>query len=121
MTATEAGLSGLSSENRRFEPPPELAAQANVKADEYERAAADRLGWWAEQARRLTWEKDFTRTLDWNPPDARWFPDGQINVAVNCVDRHVAAGNGERVAIHWVGEPEEHRRSITYAELQREV
>ncbi len=121
MTATETNLSALSTENRRFEPPAELAAQANVKADEYGRAAADRLGWWAEQARRLTWEQDFTRVLDWTPPDAKWFPDGKLNVAVNCVDRHVTAGNGERVAIHWVGEPEEHKRSITYAELQREV
>ena len=120
MTATETGLQGAT-ESRRFEPPADLAAQANVKADEYERASADRLAWWAEQARRLTWEKEFTQVLDWNPPDAKWFPDGKLNVAVNCVDRHVAAGNGERVAIHWVGEPEEHKRSITYAELQREV
>ncbi len=121
MTTTESGLEALSHEDRRFEPPAELAAAANVTAEAYEQASADRLAFWAEQARRLQWETPFTEVLDWQPPYAKWFADGTLNVAVNCVDRHVAAGNGDRVAIHWVGEPEEDRRDLTYADLQREV
>ncbi|MRG60450.1 acetate--CoA ligase [Agromyces sp. CFH 90414] len=109
-------------EIRRFRPSPEFAAQAVADAGLYEAAAADRLGFWADQARSLlTWQKPFTQTLDWsNPPFARWFADGELNVAVNCLDRHVDAGNGDRVAIHWEGEPGD-SRSITYAELTQEV
>ncbi len=122
MTTTEkdAGFAGAT-ESRRFDPPPDLAASANVKADAYEVAEKDRLGFWEQQARRLTWAQEWTTPLEWDPPNAKWFVGGKLNVAVNCVDRHVEAGNGERVAIHWVGEPEEHKRSITYAELQQEV
>lgn len=109
-------------EIRRFRPSPEFAAQAVADASLYERAAADRLGFWAEQARQLlTWQKPFTEVLDWsNPPFARWFGDGELNVAANCLDRHVDAGLGDRVAIHWEGEPGD-SRSITYAELTDEV
>jgi acetyl-CoA synthetase len=115
-------LSNLLHENRRFEPPAELAAQANVKASAYDEAAADPEGYWAAAAERLTWSKKWDRVLDWdNPPFAKWFVGGQLNVAFNCVDRHVEAGNGDRVAIHWVGEPVGDRRDITYAELQAEV
>ena len=121
MTQTESSLEALSREDRRFEPPADLAAGANVTAEAYERAAADRLGFWAEQARRLTWAQEPTEVLDWQPPFAKWFADGTLNVAVNCVDRHVEAGSGDRVAIHWVGEPEGDRRDLTYADLQREV
>ena len=105
-----------------YAPPEEFAAQANVTADEYERADEDRLGFWADKARSLLeWETDFTETLDWtNPPFARWFSDGRLNVAANCLDRHVEAGNGDRVAIHFEGEPGD-TRSITYAELTTEV
>ncbi|MEU6113682.1 acetate--CoA ligase [Streptomyces sp. NPDC047117] len=114
-------LANLMKEERRFAPPADLAANANVKAAAYEQAAADRLGFWAEQAKRLTWATEPTQTLDWtNAPFAKWFADGQLNVAYNCVDRHVEAGNGDRVAIHFEGEPGD-TRSITYAELQREV
>ncbi|MDP9408656.1 MAG: acetate--CoA ligase [Actinomycetota bacterium] len=121
MTATsEQGLSA-SPENRRFDPPAELAASANVTAETYEEAAADRLGFWEKQARRLEWGQEWSEPLDWQPPFAKWFVGGKLNVAVNCVDRHVAAGNGDRVALHWVGEPEDHTRDITYAELQVEV
>ncbi len=122
MTTTEkdAGFAGAT-ESRRFDPPPDLAASANVKADAYEAAEKDRLGFWEQQARRLIWAQEWTTPLEWDPPNAKWFVGGKLNVAVNCVDRHVEAGNGERVAIHWVGEPEEHKRSITYAELQQEV
>ncbi|MEC4014993.1 acetate--CoA ligase [Streptomyces sp. H27-D2] len=114
-------LANLLREERRFAPPADLAANANVTSEAYEQAAADRLGFWAEQARRLSWSTEPTETLDWtNPPFAKWFADGKLNVAYNCVDRHVEAGNGDRVAIHFEGEPGD-TRSITYAQLQDEV
>ncbi|TDC21031.1 acetate--CoA ligase [Streptomyces sp. 8K308] len=118
---SKESLANLMTEERRFAPPAELAAGANVTAAAYESAAADRLGFWAEQARRLSWEREPTQTLDWsNPPFAKWFTDGRLNVAYNCVDRHVEAGHGDRVAIHFEGEPGD-TRAITYAELRREV
>ncbi|AOP51671.1 acetate--CoA ligase [Streptomyces lydicus] len=114
-------LANLLKEERRFAPPSDLAAHANVTAAVYEEAAADRLGFWAEQARRLTWATEPTQTLDWsNAPFAKWFADGKLNVAYNCVDRHVENGLGDRVALHFEGEPGD-SRAITYAELQREV
>ncbi|MGI5339189.1 acetate--CoA ligase [Streptomyces sp. CA-181903] len=114
-------LANLLKEERRFAPPAALAAQANVTAEAYEQARADRLGFWAAQARRLSWHTEPTQTLDWsNPPFAKWFADGKLNVAYNCVDRHVENGLGDRVALHFEGEPGD-TRSITYAELQREV
>ncbi|MEU3990449.1 acetate--CoA ligase [Streptomyces platensis] len=114
-------LANLLKEERRFPPPADLAANANVTAAAYEQAAADRLGFWAEQAERLSWETAPTQTLDWsNAPFAKWFADGKLNVAYNCVDRHVENGLGDRVAIHFEGEPGD-TRAITYAELQREV
>jgi len=114
-------LANLLKEERRFPPPADLAANANVTAAAYEQAAADRLGFWAEQAGRLSWETAPTQTLDWsNAPFAKWFADGKLNVAYNCVDRHVENGLGDRVAIHFEGEPGD-TRAITYAELQREV
>ncbi|WP_370289004.1 acetate--CoA ligase [Nocardioides sp.] len=121
-TPSAQTLANLSKEDRRFEPPAELAAAANVQAEAYERAAADREGFWAEQARRLTWAEPFTQVLDWsNPPFATWFADGKLNAAYNCVDRHVEAGRGDKVALHWVGEPVDDVRDITYAELKDEV
>nr|WP_202511759.1 acetate--CoA ligase [Streptomyces sp. SID3343] len=114
-------MSNLLREERSFAPPPALAADANVKADAYEHASADRLGFWAEQARRLSWVREPQETLDWStPPFAKWFADGTLNVAYNCVDRHVDAGNGDRVAIHFEGEPGD-TRTLTYADLKREV
>ncbi|MGF1427858.1 acetate--CoA ligase [Kitasatospora sp. LaBMicrA B282] len=114
-------LENLLKEERRFAPPAELAAAANVTAAAYAQASEDRLGFWAEQARRLDWAVEPTQTLDWsNPPFAKWFADGKLNVAYNCVDRHVEAGLGDRVAIHFEGEPGD-SRAITYAELKDEV
>ncbi|MFH8557233.1 MULTISPECIES: acetate--CoA ligase [Streptomyces] len=114
-------LANLLKEERRFDPPADLAANANVTAAAYEQAAEDRLGFWAEQAKRLTWQTPPTQTLDWsNAPFAKWFADGKLNVAYNCVDRHVENGLGDRVAIHFEGESGD-SRAITYAELQREV
>ncbi|MDS1270026.1 acetate--CoA ligase [Lipingzhangella sp. LS1_29] len=103
-------------ESRSFPPPAELAAHANVQADAYARAAADRLGFWEEQARRLTWERTWDTVLEWDAPFASWFTGGQLNAAVNCLDRHVEQGNGDRVAYYWEGEPGD-TRTITYAEL----
>jgi acetyl-CoA synthetase len=114
-------LENLSSETRQFPPPEALAAAANVQADAYERAAEDRLGYWEQQARRLTWAKEWEQTLDWsNPPFAKWFVGGELNIAYNCVDRHVEAGKGDKVAIHWEGEPGD-TRTITYADLLKSV
>ncbi|MBC6456321.1 acetate--CoA ligase [Actinomadura sp. HBU206391] len=114
-------LSNLLHEARRFAPPPELAAEANVTQEAYDEAAADRLGFWARQAERLTWTRQWDTVLDWNnPPFAKWFVGGELNVAYNCVDRHVEAGHGGKVAYHWEGEPGD-TRTITYADLQREV
>jgi acetyl-CoA synthetase len=118
---TDETLSNLLQENRRFEPPEELARDANLKADAYERAAADPEGFWSEQAERLSWEKRWDRVRDWdNPPFAKWFVGGRLNAAYNCVDRHVEEGRGDKVAFHWVGEPGD-TRTMTYAELQDEV
>jgi acetyl-CoA synthetase len=114
-------LENLLSEDRQFPPPADLAAQANVTAAAYDEAAADRLEFWATQARRLDWVKEWDQVLDWsNPPFAKWFVGGQLNIAYNCLDRHIAAGRGDKVAIHWEGEPGD-ARSITYADLHAEV
>ncbi|HBF27861.1 MAG TPA: acetyl-coenzyme A synthetase, partial [Actinobacteria bacterium] len=87
----------------------------------YDEAAADRLAFWAEQARYLTWEREFDEILDWSDaPFARWFTGGTLNVAYNCVDRHVENGFGAQVAIRFEGEPGD-RRDITYAELKDDV
>ena len=117
----QAGLSALATESRRFEPPADLAAAANVSGDVYAEAAGDRLAFWEKQAARLQWDQPWERPLEWEPPFAKWFVGGRLNVAVNCVDRHVAAGNGDRVAIHWEGEPDDDRRVLTYADLHKEV
>ncbi len=116
------GLSNLGHEERRFAPDPAFTAQAVAQAGLYDAAAGDRLAFWADQARTLLdWSSDFTQTLDWSQaPFAKWFVGGELNVAYNCADRHVEAGNGDRVAIHFEGEPGD-TRSITYAELTAEV
>jgi len=108
-------------EGRTFEPPEELAAQANVTADIYAEAESDRLAFWAKAAERLTWEKPWDEVLDWsNPPFAKWFVGGKLNVAYNCLDRHVEAGHGDQVAYHWEGEPGD-TRTFTYRQLTEEV
>ena len=121
-SASSPSLENLLHETRSFPPSAEFAAQANAQADLYEKASADRLEFWAEQARELvTWKTPFTETLDWSgAPVARWFADGTLNAAYNAVDRHVEAGHGDRVAIHFEGEPGD-TRTVTYADLQQEV
>ncbi|NKY50163.1 acetate--CoA ligase [Nocardia vermiculata] len=115
-------MTDTTAEHRDVYPPsPEFAATANTDASIYDRAAADRDEFWAEQAQRLHWNQPWSRVLDWDDaPFARWFADGKLNVAYNCVDRHVADGYGDQVAIHWEGEPGD-SRAITYAQLQDEV
>jgi acetyl-CoA synthetase len=120
-TPSSDALSNLLHENRRFPPPAELAAAANARPELYERAAADRLGFWAEQARELSWDREWDEVLDWsNPPFAKWFVGGRLNVAYNCIDRHVAAGHGGQVAFHWIGEPGD-TTTLTYDDLLRMV
>ena len=120
--SSEQNQSNESREERRFEPPDDLAADANVTAEAYDRAAGDRLGFWAEQAERLSWGKRWDTVLDWDDaPFAKWFVGGTLNAAYNCLDRHVEEGRGDRVALHWVGEPADDRRTLTYAELTDEV
>jgi acetyl-CoA synthetase len=114
---TNPALSNMLHEERRFEPPEELASNANVKAEAYARAESDRLAFWEEQADRLTWETRWTDVLDWSEaPFAKWFIGGRLNAAYNCLDRHVEAGRGDKVAFHFEGEPGD-TRTITYAEL----
>ena len=118
---TEPALDALLQESRRFEPPEELAQNANAQASIYEDASRDRLAFWGEQARGLLWDSPWTTTLEWTPPFAKWFVGGTINACVNAVDRHVAAGRGDKVAYHWIGDGERDRRDVTYAELKRDV
>ena len=118
---TEPELENLMAEKRRFPPAPEFTAQANAKADLYAEAERDFEAFWARLAReRLSWDTPFETTLEWDSPFAKWFTGGKLNLAYNCVDRHVENGLGDKVAYHWIGEPGD-TRTITYADLQREV
>ena len=118
---TDNALDNLLHEDRRFEPPADLAANANVTAETYAEAEADFEDFWAKQAKRLSWQTEPTEILDWsNPPFAKWFTDGTLNATYNCLDRHVEAGNGDRVAFYFEGEPGD-TQVITYAELTRQV
>jgi len=120
-TMSNTTIDSLLHEKRRFPPSADFVANAIAQPELYEAAAADRLGFWADQARALHWHKPFTQTLDWSDaPFAKWFADGEINVAYNCLDRHIEAGLGGRVAIQFEGEPGD-SRGITYRELTDEV
>lgn len=111
----------LFDEQREFPPTPAFAAQANVNDPAiYQRAADDLEGYWADEAARLDWYKPWDTVLEWDSPFARWFSGGQLNVSVNCLDRHVNAGGGDKVAYHWEGEPGD-RKTITYQDLYDEV
>ena len=111
----------MSQETRHFAPSTDFAKNAIAQPELYAEAKADRLGFWAKQANRLHWHKPFTQVLDWSEaPFARWFHDGELNISYNCLDRHVEAGNGDRVAIHFEGEPGD-TRTLTYAQLTQEV
>jgi acetyl-CoA synthetase len=113
-------LATLLSEQRRFPPAAAFAAQANATAALYEAAARDLEGFWAEQARALEWMRPWDRVLEWSLPHAKWFVGGQLNVAANCLDRHLAGPLRNKAAIIWEGEPGD-RRVLTYWDLAREV
>jgi acetyl-CoA synthetase len=106
-------------EERRYPPDPEFARQANAQPEIYERDWEE--FWEAEGRTRVTWFEPFTKLYEWDPPYAKWYLGGKLNVCFNAVDRHVEAGNGDRVAYYWEGEPEDDRRAITFADLQRET
>jgi acetyl-CoA synthetase len=114
-----AAIETMLLEERRYKPPEEFAEQANAQPDIYERDFED--FWETEGRERVTWFEPFTKLLEWEAPYAKWYLGGKLNVCFNCVDRHVEAGRGNDIAYHWEGEPEGDRRSITFADLQREV
>jgi len=113
-------ISNLLSETRTFAPTPEFAEAANVKGSSYEEATKDRLAFWERQAERLEWFERWKTALIWEPPFAQWFVGGKINASYNCLDRHVIAGRGDRIAIYFEGEPGD-TRTLTYSELLDEV
>ena len=118
---SDDALSNLLQENRSFPPDAAFAKRANVTAEAYEDADADRLGFWADQAQRLAWDSPWHQILDWsNAPFAKWFVGGRLNVAYNCVDRHVESGHGEQTALVFESESGD-SRDITYRELQEMV
>ena len=105
-------------EERRYPPPSGFAAQANARADIYDRDWED---FWREEAlARVSWSQPFDKLYEWKPPYAKWFLGGKLNACFNAVDRHVEAGRGDKVAYHWEGEPEGDYRKLTFADLQRE-
>jgi acetyl-CoA synthetase len=121
MSEIQQHISALLTEHRVFEPPPEFTANAIVKdRSVYEHADVDYEGFWAEQAERLTWFKKWDTVMEWTPPTVKWFSGGLLNASYNCLDRHVEAGAGEKVAYYWEGEPGE-ERTITYTDLLDEV
>ena len=111
----------LLQENRKFEPTPEFKLTAQVSsADVYEKAAVDAEKFWAERARELDWIKPWKQVLEWKPPHAKWFIGGQLNIAANCIDRHLTGARRNKAALIWEGEPGD-RRTLTYWDLYVEV
>ncbi len=121
MTDVRKTIEALLTEQRLFEPPGEFAARALVgDRSIYQRADADPEAFWAEQAERLTWFKRWDSVMEWTPPWVRWFSGGELNASYNCLDRHVEAGGGDKIAYYWEGEPGD-ARTIRYGELLEEV
>jgi len=116
---SEHAIETMFLEERRYAPPPEFAAQANAKPEIYDLPFEE--FWEREGRERLTWFGSYDELYKWEPPYAKWFLGGRLNVCFNCVDRHVKAGRGDKVAYYWEGEPAEERREITYSELLRDV
>src|SRR5437773_10642563 len=112
-------IDALLLEQRRYPPPEDFAAQANAKADIYERDPDE--FWETEGRERVTWYRPFDKLYEWDLPYAKWFIGGKLNICYNCVDRHVEKGQGGKVAYFWEGEPENDRRQITFSDLQKEV
>src|SRR5690348_17292551 len=119
--AEAATIEALMQEGRTFPPSSAFKARANIKDESvYAQAEADVEGYWANEAARLDWFTPWTTVLEWNEPFAKWFVGGTLNVSYNCLDRHVQAGRGERVAFYWEGEPGD-TRTISYAALLDDV
>jgi len=111
----------LLQENRKFEPDAAFAITANVSSRKvYDTADRDYEKFWADQARELEWIKPWDRVLDWNPPHVKWFAGGKLNIAANCIDRHVRGPRRNKAALIWEGEPGD-TRTLTYWDLYREV
>ncbi|HYX86063.1 MAG TPA: acetate--CoA ligase [Gaiellales bacterium] len=119
MSTTQTGIDTLLTEERRYPPEPQFAARANAQPDIYDGGFEE--FWETEGRERVSWFTPFARLYEWELPYAKWYLGGRLNVCHNCVDRHVEAGLGDKVAFHWEGEPVGERRSITFAELQRDV
>jgi acetyl-CoA synthetase len=118
---TEDAIENLFHEGRTFPPPDDFVQQATVRdAAIYEEAEADPEAWWASHAQRLRWTKPWDTVLEWDPPHAKWFVGGQLNISDNCLDRHIDDGHGDQVAYYWEGEPGD-RRTITYSQLRDDV
>ena len=121
MSDPQKNISALLSEERVFEPPPAFVERAIVSdAGIYARAEQDFEGFWGEQAERLSWFSKWDSVMEWNPPWVKWFQGGTLNASYNCLDRHVEAGGGDKVAYYWEGEPGE-QRTVTYRELYEET
>jgi acetyl-CoA synthetase len=125
MSSPTANITSVLKEKRLFSPSPEFAARAHIKSlAEYEklwkRGKDDPEGFWAEQAKELSWFKPWTKVLNWNEPFAQWFVGGQINVSYNCLDRHLSGPRKNKAAIIWEGEPGD-SRVLRYQDLHREV
>ncbi len=121
MSDEQRDIEALLSEHRVFEPPAGFVEGALVTDPEiYERAAADPQAFWAAEAEGLSWFRSWDSVMEWDPPWVKWFVGGTLNVSVNCLDRHVEAGGGDKVAYHWEGEPGD-TRTLTYRELLDEV
>src|SRR5207237_5806358 len=115
----ERAIDTLLLEERTYPPSEEFAAQANAQPDIYDLSMEE--VWEREGRERVTWFEPFSKLLEWELPYSKWYLGGKLNVCFNCVDRHVEAGNGDKVAYYWEGEPEDERRTITFADLQRDV
>src|SRR5436305_135670 len=112
-------IESMQLEERRYPPPPEFAKNANAKPDIYNKPFED---FWKEEAlKRVSWFQPFDRVLEWKLPYAKWFLGGKLNVCYNCVDRHVEAGRGDKVAYYWEGEPIDQKRTITFKDLLADV
>ena len=119
-------VASVMTEDRVFPPPAEFSARARIGSLEeyrrlYDAAKQDPEGFWGERAAALPWTTPYTKVLDWHPPAAKWFVGGRLNASAACLDRHIAAGKGEKTALTWVGEPTGERREYTYRQLHAEV
>jgi len=120
MSGNSESLENLSTENRTFPPSAAFSEQSNASSELYAHADKDRLAFWDEQANALSWHKKWDKTLQWDSPFAQWFVGGKINATVSALDRHIAEGNGNRIAFHFEGEPGD-TRTISYAQLLADV